>query len=406
MRISTAQIASAGIREILQRQADIQYTQLQLSTQLRVLKPSDDPVAATAIGAFVTEISRLEQYNFNANAAKASNELEESTLSGVTDVLFRVRELMVSLGNGAFGAQEFTGIGIELKENLLQIIGLANTQDSNGDFLFSGSKITQQSFTLNSAGNIVYNGDQSQRLLRISNTVVEPISDSGFDVFTDIKNGNSFFTVASPATNTGTAIISSGSYQTPPNFLAEAYSITFGIDLNGDTTYAITGDTSGLTIVAPTLYVEGSDISFNGITVSVSGTPDPANPDVLNIAPSQSQSVFSVIQSAIDAIEGFSDTEAGRAALTNAITTVQESLERSSEHIDLTRARIGARLNTIDSEINFNLSAIITNKTSLSDIRDLDFVEASSRFAQQLTVLEAAQASFVRVQNLSLFNFL
>jgi flagellar hook-associated protein 3 FlgL len=36
----------------------------------------------------------------------------------------------------------------------------------------------------------------------------------------------------------------------------------------------------------------------------------------------------------------------------------------------------------------------------------LDMVEAASRLSRQTTTLEAAQASFVRVQNLSIFNFL
>ena len=94
MRISTSQITSAGIRQMLLRQAEIQHTQLQLSTQLRVLKPSDDPVAATAISALTSEIAQLEQYNKNGDAAKASNELEETILTSATDILFRIRELL------------------------------------------------------------------------------------------------------------------------------------------------------------------------------------------------------------------------------------------------------------------------------------------------------------------------
>lgn len=406
MRISTAQITNSGVREMLLRQADVQYTQLQLATQRRVLKPSDDPVAATAISAFESEISQLEQYSVNANAAKSSNELEESVLNGVTNVLFRVEELLVTLGNGTFGAQEFSSIGIEIEENLQQILGFANTQNSNGDYLFSGSKVKTEAFSFDATGTVIYNGDQNQRLLRISSGVVEPVSDSGFDVFSDIKNGNGKFTVASPSSNTGDATISAGSYQAPPNFLAEAYTITFGVDLNGDTTYTVTGDTSGVVAVPTTLYVEDSEISFNGISVNISGVPDPLTPDTLNIAQSQSETIFSVIQSALTAIDNFTDGPSGRATFTNAITNVQESIKRGRENIDLTRGAIGARLNTIDAEVNANLAAIITNQSSLSDVKDLDVVEASTRFAQQLTVLEAAQASFVRVQSLNLFNFL
>jgi flagellar hook-associated protein 3 FlgL len=404
MRISTSQITSAGIRQMLLRQAEIQHTQLQLSTQLRVLKPSDDPVAATAISALTSEIAQLEQYNKNGDAAKASNELEETILTSATDILFRIRELTVALGNGSYTQNEYNSIGVELEESLKELVGLANSKNANGDYLFSGGKVKSQSFIQDTNGNIVYNGDQNQRLLRISSGVVEPISDSGFEVFVDVKNGNGKFTVDSNSANTGGAMITQGSYQAPPNFLAESYSITFATDASNNTTYTVTGDTSGTTFVPATLYEPENSISFNGVTVKVTGQPDPG--DQLSVSPSQSQSVFSVVQDAIAAIDNFSDTEAGRAQFSNQMTNVQESLNRHMDNVNVVRGKIGGRLNAIDTEFDSNLSQIITNKSSLSDVRDLDIIEASTRYSQQLVVLEAAQASFVRIQGLNLFNFL
>jgi flagellar hook-associated protein 3 FlgL len=124
------------------------------------------------------------------------------------------------------------------------------------------------------------------------------------------------------------------------------------------------------------------------------------------VTPSVKQDIFNTLQDGIDAINSFADNPAGRASFQNLLTNLQESLDNGMQNVDLTRGKIGGRLNAIDSEINTNLSLIITSKESLSDVRDLDVVEAATRFSQQLTVLEAAQASFVRIQNLNLFNFL
>jgi flagellar hook-associated protein 3 FlgL len=404
MRISTSQITSAGIREMLMRQAEIQHTQLQLSTQLRVLKPSDDPVAATAISALTSEISQLEQYNINGDAARASNELEETILTSAQDIMFRIRELTVALGNGSYTQNEYNSIGVELDESLKELVGLANSQNANGDYLFSGGKVKSQSFVQDATGNIIYNGDQNQRMLRVSSGVVEPVSDSGFEVFVDVKNGNGKFTVDSDPSNTGGAIITQGSYQGPPTFLAEPYTISFATDASNNTTYTVTGDITGTTFVPATLYESENSISFNGVTVTIKGEPDAG--DELGVSPSRSQSVFSVVQDAISAINSFSDTEAGRASFSNQMTHVQESLNRHMDNVNVVRGKIGGRLNAIDSEFDSNLSQIITNKSSLSDIRDLDIIEASTRYSQQLVVLEAAQASFVRIQGLNLFNFL
>ena len=43
---------------------------------------------------------------------------------------------------------------------------------------------------------------------------------------------------------------------------------------------------------------------------------------------------------------------------------------------------------------------------TLSDLRDVDIAEAASRLSLQITALEAAQQTLVRVQGLSLFRLL
>lgn len=404
MRLSTTQITSAGVRELLMRQADVQKTQLQLASQKRVITPSDDPVAATSISYLQAEIAQLQQFNLNGNFAKSNNELEETVLDSTTQVLFRVKELLVSLGNGAYGVDEFNAIKIELEERLKELQGLANTQNSNGDYIFSGSKVKAQPILQDSAGNFIYNGDQDQRMLRISSGVVIPISDSGFEIFVDVKNGNGKFITSSNPVNAGNGVIAGGSYQGPPQFMAEPYSIDFALNLAGDLEYTVTGVTSGTVVAGPTVYQDPSDIEFNGVQVRISGTPETG--DSFTVTPSQSQDLFTTIQNILDAIDNYDDSSAGRAQLTNIVGAQQNTLDKHMINIDMVRSRIGSRLNVGDSEYATNLSLLVTSRTALSDVQDLDMVEASTRFSQQLVVLEAAQASFVRVQGLNLFNFL
>lgn len=404
MRISTNQITSSGVRQMLLRQAELQMTQLQLATQKRVNNPSDDPVAATSINFLNAEIAQLEQFNRNADAADASNKLEESVLSSSTDILFRIRELTVQMGNGALGENELQNIAAEIEERLDELVGLANTRNANGDYLFAGSQVKVKPFSKDAAGNVLYNGDQSKRLLRISSGVVTQTSDSGFDTFVNIFNGNGKFTAQGNAANTGTGIISPGNYQAPPEFLAEDYTITFGTDINGNTTYTVTGDTSASTIIPATVWQEGQAISFNGVTTEIKGAP--AAGDTFHIAQSQAENIFAVIQSVVTAAENYASSDAGRAQFNNILNGVQESLNRGMENIDIVRGKIGTRLNAIEQEKNSNLSLLVITRTTLSDVQDLDVVEASTRFSQQLVILEAAQASFARVQDLNLFNFI
>ncbi len=70
------------------------------------------------------------------------------------------------------------------------------------------------------------------------------------------------------------------------------------------------------------------------------------------------------------------------------------------------RAKVGARMNAIDDQKNANAAFDLAVTTVRSSLEDLDYAEAVSRFNQQLTALQAAQQSFIKIQDLSLFNLL
>ncbi len=70
------------------------------------------------------------------------------------------------------------------------------------------------------------------------------------------------------------------------------------------------------------------------------------------------------------------------------------------------RARVGARLNAIDSQQQAYESLSLTLEEQLSDVQDLDYADAVSRLNRQMLALQAAQQTYTRVQGLSLFDFL
>jgi len=71
-----------------------------------------------------------------------------------------------------------------------------------------------------------------------------------------------------------------------------------------------------------------------------------------------------------------------------------------------TRTAIGARLNTVENQINTNENFSVLLQENRSSLEDLDYAEAVSRFERQLLALQASQQTFVKVQGLSLFNYL
>ena len=70
------------------------------------------------------------------------------------------------------------------------------------------------------------------------------------------------------------------------------------------------------------------------------------------------------------------------------------------------RAKVGARLNVIDSQKDTNQDLSFLATENLSRIEDLDLAEAITKLSQIRLSLEAAQQSYIKIQSLSLFNYL
>jgi flagellar hook-associated protein 3 FlgL len=70
------------------------------------------------------------------------------------------------------------------------------------------------------------------------------------------------------------------------------------------------------------------------------------------------------------------------------------------------RAKVGARLNALDTQKEISEELILQSEKTLSGIQDLDYAEAISSLNLQLVGLQASQQAFTRIQNLSLFNYL
>lgn len=90
----------------------------------------------------------------------------------------------------------------------------------------------------------------------------------------------------------------------------------------------------------------------------------------------------------------------------NPNSDILTDLDTALDSIFTTRAKIGARLNAVDSQEQINEQFKVQTRSVLSDIEDLDYAEAIGRLNLELAGFEAAQQSFQKIQSLSLFNFL
>jgi flagellar hook-associated protein 3 FlgL len=107
------------------------------------------------------------------------------------------------------------------------------------------------------------------------------------------------------------------------------------------------------------------------------------------------QSAFVTLDTLATSLEANSPTQASLTDVDNALSNVLT-----------VRAKLGARLNAIESQQQAYQSLALTVETQLSGVQDLDYAEAVSRLNRETLALQAAQQTYTHVQGLSLFDFL
>lgn len=70
------------------------------------------------------------------------------------------------------------------------------------------------------------------------------------------------------------------------------------------------------------------------------------------------------------------------------------------------RADVGSRLRAVDDQRDINQSFGLVLDRERSDLVDLDYTEAASRFNRELLAFQASQQVFSKAQELNLFNFI
>ena len=399
MRISSTEQFRQGIDSILDQQAKLNRTQQQLATGKKILSPSDDPAAATQIIKLSALIANNEQFDRNVGTAKNELEQQESVLASSGNVLQRVRELAIQANNATQSNQSRETIGDELKNLVDELLQLANTKNASGEYIFSGYNSRTPAFAKSGTG-YVYQGDQGQRLLQVSEGTQLAVRDNGSDVFEGMRTGDGRFTLVSPATNTGGSLVTMTSTSDAEQ---EDYVITFSQpDPDDDVIYSIIGSESGA--VKTGIYEPGAAFNFQGITLEVEGAP--ANGDSYQVNRSERQSVFQTVRTISDSLINDINTPQQAAKLANDLGQSLSTLDQALEHLQSRRTIVGNRLQALDTRINENADQRLTLQSNISELQDIDFAEAVSRLNLQSTALQAAQQAYIKIQGLSLFNFI
>ncbi len=439
MRISTSMIYEAGVSAMGRQTNDLLRFQQQVASGRKALTPADDPVGAASSLEVSQSISLTKQYAGAMDNANSALSLAESQLQGAGTLLTQVRTLAIQSGNSSMNNSDRQSIATQLRQSYDQLMEMANTKDSTGQYIFSGFQGNTRPFTGTVENGVSYAGDDGQRFLQISPTQKLAVSDSGNGIFSRIPTGNGLFVTDYQSTNKGTGVIDDGTITDPANWLSPNnsgnFEVRFWQDTTGsigpaNTTYYDLVDVAAhppvslFTKTSPVpggpsntythAYTPGQSIDFNGLAVpyndfgvniTIKGAPRTG--DAFSIKSSSGQSVFDVMGRFIKSLERqIQDGSNETAGVSNEVNRMISGIDMASKNLLTAHSTIGARMGTVESLQAVNTDVNAQYQQTLSTTQDVDMAQAISDLTRTNTQLQAAQQSFAKISQLSLFSYL
>ena len=252
-------------------------------------------------------ITRLRDDIGNLQSVGAGYKEEEAIMMSMNNMMTRMQDISVAARSDTYSGNDLDIFAIEVQGYMDDIRGLANSRDSNGHFMFAGTKVTTQPFTTTGAGAVVYNGNQTEPELELDTGYKLPLSISGNKLAGVITRTN------------------------------PAGAVTSRVDM------------------------------------------------------------FKVMQDFVTALEG--NDRAGVALAMDELRTVSGNLNKNL--VDN-----GLRQNLVSERRDIAEDKIVIYKGLLSDAQDVDYATAITQLSSDMLALEAAQSTFARVSQMSIFDYM
>ena len=425
MQISSKLFNQQQLKQFSSTTEELQDLQNKIATGENILRASDDPVGSVELSGLNVVKKQIEQYERNVNSASDRLTLLDKNLENLSSIMVRAQELIIQASSDVLGASDREAIALEVDEMKNEILSLANAQDSNGSYLFSGYKTSTLPFVKDIAGKINYNGDRGISSLSVSESRVMETTLDGGSLFESVKSSSgtnvSIFKMLedisySIRTATGgvEAVKSTG--------VAE---LTFENKNPGTWTFDLTGNLGTATITTeitgedPSEFVKQINLSSTGIkaTINDDGKTIKLTDSVNGPMEIKNLSVYGINSAQKDPTSYFNVQPTDGSG--NSIGTLQklfdsnqlpskqiDNIASTQVHISNNRGEIGARTNSLLRQTDLLANRRLAVEKDVSKLRDADLAALVTDLQSKLTSMQASQQSFVKISQLNLFDYL
>lgn len=135
MRVSSSELFTSSVTQMDNQQAQITQVYQEISSGQMLSTPSANPTGAAQAVQLSATSAALNQYETNQNAALASLQIEDQTLTSVNSVLNSVYSQVMQAGDGVLTNSNRASLATQMQGELQQLMTLANTTDGAGNYI-------------------------------------------------------------------------------------------------------------------------------------------------------------------------------------------------------------------------------------------------------------------------------
>ncbi len=427
MQVSTKFFNETQINNFSKISKEVQDIQERIASGKKILRASDDPVAAVNLSAAKEQQNLIERFENNIESGTRRLILSDSALQEATNVMIRIGELAVQAANDTYGVQERQAIVAEVEELVGVMVNLANTRDTQGQSLFAGFKTHEDAFVTEPDGRIIYNGDRGRPQLQVSESMTLSNGIDGGTVFGRVETSGgrkSIFDMLSGVAET----IKQASALTKQASAQGVASLDFNVTRDPQSwSFTLEGSEGLVEIsanVAEGKYQEVIDaINAQSHVSGIQATLDETGDAVILTDQRNEKIILSDVQ--IEGIETSADEMTGYVDFSTIdgngnsigsprrltdrdllISNVSADIGQAIDHLSVQKSYVGAQLNKASRQADILAQRKMAVSEDVAKLGEADLAALVTEMQALLINRDAAQQAFAKIGQQSLFDFL
>lgn len=403
MRISTTMQFTSSLTYIQKANSTVDESAKRYNTGLKFSTAGENPSGMASKVKYEGAIAAYDQYSKDGGLAANTLSEEETSLQSMWSALSSINTRLIQCVDSSNDDSSLKALAAEIAQTRDHLYDLMNTQNTEGEYIFSGAKSDVPTFTLTSDGHYKCQADGSTRSVLVSPSVTVQVSDSGLDIFENCRTADSMTVTGNPKIDS--AVISSygdfGDLYEQYYSSAQGANNTLNINVTPDGAFSLL-DQNGQVIEQGEVDKSNGTINVKGMEFTL-GDSNYVGTISVELDPPNTDNMLNVLT---DIVNKINDPNLSNTEKTAAIAKVQKSVGIAMTQYDSYRGQIGARQNTITTVLDSNESLSDIKTESKAKVSEVDAFEAASDLVQSQNQLAVSRQIYSMLSKQSLFDYI